>query len=465
MSIVRDAARWIFLAALIYAPWAYGGTTSTSIQIINWLLLLAFILWIVELLVRWRRPRFPRLLLFLTCALITIGGWMALNAISIYDSDFYVFVPLRNFASHLTGSVDYAISAAWMLRGALLLCAILFVVDVSQSSRWLLRLWYTIGLAGGTIAFVGLLQKATGAQMIFWQTAPVWGAKTFFATYYYHGNAGAYLNLVWPLTAGLAVRAFTKPSHPGMRALWVSVLILTLAAVLANTSRMAQLIALLLLIALCVQLGPALLRKVSHGEKNIALAGVIAILLTLFALGQATHLEQPLNRWQSVTKRISSDARWQASRVAIGALRDVGFFGLGPGTFRVVFPSYNNVANKPAPGTWRFLHEDYLQTVLEWGWVGSSVWALLFVGGIAIGIRSYKKSAAHGWAPRRRLLQPFVIAALIGVALHGLVDFPFQIASIQLYVATYLGLCWGSSVWQGGGARGRRSTRQETKAK
>jgi hypothetical protein len=465
MSIVRDAARWIFLAALIYAPWAYGGTTSTSIQIINWLLLLAFILWIVELLVRWRRPRFPRLLLFLTCALITIGGWMALNAISIYDSDFYVFVPLRNFASHLTGSVDYAISAAWMLRGALLLCAILFVVDVSQSSRWLLRLWYTIGLAGGTIAFVGLLQKATGAQMIFWQTAPVWGAKTFFATYYYHGNAGAYLNLVWPLTAGLAVRAFTKPSHPGMRALWVSVLILTLAAVLANTSRMAQLIALLLLIALCVQLGPALLRKVSHGEKNIALAGVIAILLTLFALGQATHLEQPLNRWQSVTKRISSDARWQASRVAISALRDVGFFGFGPGTFRVVFPSYNNVANKPAPGTWRFLHEDYLQTVLEWGWVGSSVWALLFVGGIAIGIRSYKKSAAHGWAPRRRLLQPFVITALIGVALHGLVDFPFQIASIQLYVATYLGLCWGSSVWQGGGARERRSTRQETKAK
>ena len=465
MSIVRDAARWIFLAALIYAPWAYGGTTSTSIQIINWLLLLAFILWIVELLVRWRRPRFPRLLLFLTCALITIGGWMALNAISIYDSDFYVFVPLRNFASHLTGSVDYDISAAWMLRGALLLCAILFVVDVSQSSRWLLRLWYTIGLAGGTIAFVGLLQKATGAQMIFWQTAPVWGAKTFFATYYYHGNAGAYLNLVWPLTAGLAVRAFTKPSHPGMRALWVSVLILTLAAVLANTSRMAQLIALLLLIALCVQLGPALLRKVSHGEKNIALAGVIAILLTLFALGQATHLEQPLNRWQSVTKRISSDARWQASRVAIGALRDVGFFGFGPGTFRVVFPSYNNVANKPAPGTWRFLHEDYLQTVLEWGWVGSSVWALLFVGGIAIGIRSYKKSAAQGWAPRRRLLQPFVITALIGVALHGLVDFPFQIASIQLYVATYLGLCWGSSVWQGGGAKGRRSTRQETKAK
>src|SRR5204862_6045369 len=170
-----------------------------------------------------------------------------------YDSDFYTFVPLPNFAPHLTGSVDYAISAAWMIREALLLFAILFVVDLSQSNRWLLRLWYTIGLVAGSIAFLGLLQKATGARMIFWQMAPPWGASTFFATYYYHGNAGAFLNLVWPLTVGLAIRAFTKRSHPGMRAIWISVSIVTLAGVMANTSRMAQLVAVLLLLVICVR--------------------------------------------------------------------------------------------------------------------------------------------------------------------------------------------------------------------
>ena len=446
MRLLRHASRWIFFAALVYAPWAYGGTTPATIQTINWLLLAVFILWIVELLISRRWPRFPRLLLFLTCALIGIGGWMALNAKSIYDSDFDVFIPLWNFAPHLAGSVDYAISSAWILRGALLLLVILFVADLSQSNRWLLRLWYTIGLVAGSIAFLGLLQKATGAHMIFWQTAPPWGAKTFFATYYYHGNAGAFLNLVWPLTAGLAIRAFTARRHPATRAMWLSVFVLTIAGVLANTSRMAQLIALLLLIAICLRFGPALLRKVWRTEKGIALAGTIAILLALIALAQATHLEQPLSRWQLLSERIPNDARWQASRIAVGALSDVGLFGFGPATFRVVFPFYNGVGVQRVQNIWRFLHEDYLQTALEWGWLGSTLWALLFFGGIAVGIRSYKQYAPD-WTPRRRLLQPLVIIALIGVALHAIIDFPLQIASIQLYVATYLGLCWGSSSW------------------
>jgi O-Antigen ligase len=442
--LFRHVSRWIFFAALVYAPWAYGGTTPASIRTINWLLLAAFTRWIIELVVSGRRPGVPRLLLFLTLALIGIGGWMVLNSGSIYDSEYYVFVPLRNFAPRLVGSVDYAISVAWMIRAALLLFAILFVVDLSQSNRWLLRLWYTIGLVAGSIAFLGLLQKATGAHMIFWQTAPVWGATTFFATYYYHGNAGGFLNLVWPLTAGLTIRAFTGRCHPATRAMWLSVFILTIAGVLANTSRIAQLIALLLLVAICLRFGPALLRKVWRTEKGIAVAGAIAILLALIALAQAIHLEQPLSRWQSLGERIPNDPRWQASRVTATALPDAGLFGFGPGTFRAVFPSYNSASVNHVPGTWRFLHEDYLQTALEWGWLGGSLWALLFFGGITAGIYSYKKYAASDWTPRRRLLQPLVIIALLGVALHALVDFPLQIASIQLYVATYLGFCWES---------------------
>ena len=463
--ICRAASRWIFFATLVYAPWAYGATTSISIQITNWMLLGALVLWAVELLVSRRTPRFPRLLFFLAVALVCVGGWMVFNAKSIYDSDFFVFVPLRNFAPPLAGSVDYTISAAWIIRGALLLGTILFVADLSQSNRWLLRLWYAIGLVAGSIAFLGLLQKATGAQMIFWQPPPPEDVRvsTFFATYYYHGNAGAFLNLVWPLSAGLVIRAFSKRSHPGLRAMWISLLILTIAGMLANTSRMAQLIGVVLLLAICLQFGPALVRKLFGTEKSVALAGALAIVLALIALAQATHLDQPLTRWRTESQRIPSDARWQACHVALAALPDAGLFGFGPGTFRVVFPTYNIGSVNQVPGTWRFLHEDYLQTLLEWGWLGCSLWGLLFFGGIMVGIRSNNKNARRDWTPRRRVLQPLVIIALVGVALHALVDFPFQIESIQLYVATYLGICWGSTLWrQKSEDRSRRSDRSDT---
>ena len=450
-----STSRWVFFAALVYAPWAYGGTTSEGIQITNWVLLAALVLWAIELLVGRRKPRFPWVLFFLISALICIGGWMVFNAKSVYDSDFSVFVPLHNFAPPVTGSVDYPISAALMIRAALLLGTILFVADLSQSNRWLLRLWYVIALVGGSIASLGLLQKATGTLMIFWQPPPLneyLRVSTFFATYYYHGNAGAFLNLVWPLSAGLVIRAFARGSHPWMRATWTSVFLIITAAVLANTSRMAQLVALLLLVAICVQFGPLLLRKLSGG-KSVALAGAVAVGLAFFAFAQASHFEQALNRWQLRSEHIPTDARWQASRVAVRVLPDAGLFGFGPGTFRVVFPTYNRTGSVEVPGKWRFLHEDYLQTVLEWGWVGGILWAVLFFGGLTLSIRAYKEHARQEWTPRRRVLQPLVIIALTGAAVHALVDFPIQIESIQLYMASYLGLCWGSMLWKDHGSR------------
>ena len=140
--------------------------------------------------------------------------------------------------------------------------------------------------------------------MIFWQPPPPpeYGVTTFFATYFYHGNAGAFLNLVWPLSAGLVIRAFTSQSQPGMRALWTIVFIVTIAGVLANTSRMAQVVALVLLIVIGLRFGPGLLRRLPGAQKSVAIAGALAFILALIALAQATHLEQPLSRWQSVSE-------------------------------------------------------------------------------------------------------------------------------------------------------------------
>src|SRR5438477_7993679 len=320
MFWLRNAAQWLFYVALFCAAWAYGGTTSWSIKLMDTLLAGVLLLWVIELLLNRRKPRFPRFLLFLLIALLAIGGWMVLNAGAIVDTDFSVFVAIAKFVPHAPGSVDYALSAAWMIRAALLSGTILFVADLSQDNRALLHLCYAIGFVAGSIALLGLLQKATGAPMIFWQSSPEGPIKTFFATFYYHGNAGAFLNLVLPLTAGLALRAFTAPSGPNVRAMWAACFVLCLASVAANTSRMAQFVGLLSIIALGWRLGPALLRRLSRTERKAALGGAAAFLFVLYAVAQASQLDQPLRRWQQVTENIPNDARWLAARVAISIL-------------------------------------------------------------------------------------------------------------------------------------------------
>ena len=448
MQLLCLASRWIFFAALFVPPWLYGGTTATGIVITNWILAAAVVAWLLELVLNRRKPDLPLPLLLLCAALALIGLWMTFNAKAIYDQDFGTFAIIEHPVAQAPGSLDYALSAASMIRVVLLLLSILFVVDLVQDDKALLQLWAVIALSGGSIALLGLVQKATGAQTIFWQTPSVGYTQNFFATYYYHANAGAYLNLILPFTAGLALRAFGTRSGAGLRTLWLTTFLLGLGAAAANTSRMAHATAFLILIALVVRFGPRIVRDLSRSEKNVMLAGAAAVLFMMFAIGRASHLERPLKRWENIGEHVSADARWSASRIAAQSLSDAGLIGFGPGTFRAIFPSINAGADHPVPGEWRFLHQDYLQTALEWGWLGSALWAALFFGGIGVSINTLRKPEAREWRWRRRVILPMSIFALFGVALHALVDFPWQIASIQLYSATCLGLCWGSARWR-----------------
>jgi len=437
-------ARWIFFLALVTAPWFFGGTTATSIVVINWLLSVAIGLWISELILSQRWPACAKSSVIFVALLLALGWWMTLNARSVYDPEFQTFALIENFAPRAPGSFDYALSRALMVRITLLLLSILFVVDLVRDEKALLQLWAVIAIAGGSIALLGLVQKAAGAEAIFWQTPTTGYNANFLATYYYHANAGAYLNLVLPFSAGLAARAFVKLSRPGVRALWFTVFILNVAAIGANTSRMAQLIGIMIVICLLIRFGPRLISGLTRSERNVTLAGAAAIVFVLFAIAQASHLEQPLHRWEKLGDQLPADARWAAAGVALHAFPEAGVLGFGPGTFRAVFPSFEKPADDSFKGGWRFLHEDYLQTVMEWGWLGSFVWALLFFGGIVVAIRRLRRMRESAW--RQRVILLMSILALIGVALHALVDFPLQIESIQLYVATCLGVCWSSGV-------------------
>ena len=453
----------MFFVALLYAPWAYGCTTAATIIGLNWIIAGTLALWVIErtiFLVAGRvRPdksdergdlvlSIPWLLAATCFLLLGIGWWMVVNASAIYDSAFLTFVPLGRVASGLPGSVDRAISMAWMVRATLLLGVTCFVADLTRRPKWLLQLWWAIALTGGSIALLGLIQKASDAPMIFWELTSGPPVTTFFATYYYHANAGAYLNLVFPLTVGLAARLMVTPQPPWVRAIALTMAIAVTVAILANTSRAAQGIGVGLMILVGFLSAKPLKQVVRRAERITIALGVCLTGLAIWAVAQASHLDRPLERWSHISESLSNDARWLASQAALHGLPQAGWFGFGPGTFRVVFPYLTGPLGTRIGGFWRFLHEDYLQTILEWGWIGSALWAFLFFGGMVLALRRMRKSGRE-WLPRQRTLLSLVLLALTGVALHALVDFPLQIASIQLYVATYLGVCWGAtSSWR-----------------
>lgn len=447
---MRDGPRWLFLATLIYAPWAYGCTTPETIVILNWLLVAVLGGWAIGCVVTRRPPVVTKALVTIAMAILFFGWWMVLNAHSIYDSDFFIFVPIRSFLRTMPGSVDRLISVAWMVRTTTLLGISCFVADLSLRRDWLKRLWMAIGLAGGSIALLGLLQKATHAQMIFWQPTFMHRGESyfFFATYFYHANAGAYLNLVVPPAIGLAIRAFAKPEGPVQRSVWLLGALLTSVSVLANTSRVAQLLGVIMM--LVIVFGPVrrALRDVNRTERVLAFAGVCLLMLTALAVGQASRLDQPWQRWQQLQNQLPMDARWLVAQAAWRGSGDAGWFGLGPGTFRVVFPYFTAYLGDRISGVWRFLHEDYLQTLLEWGRIGAALWSAFLFGGIFVAFRNWLSAAAANWSPRRRTLLPLIILPLLATSIHAVVDFPLQIASIQLYVAVYLGICWGSGKWK-----------------
>lgn len=454
VRFLRQAPRWLLLAALIYAPWDYGATTARGIVTLNWILGIAIGLWLVGL--GWENSRVPRrilraprppLHLALVALLLVIGWWMVANAKAIYDSEQHMFIRVANLLPNVPGSVDQAVSAAWMLRATGLLGTICLVADMCRDPVWLLRLWSTIGMTGGSIALLGLLQKATEAPMIFWLPVdqPV---KTFFATFYYHGNAGAFLNLTLPVTCGLALRSFTRRGGAPIRALWLSLSVISGVAVFANTSRMSQILAAWLMLSLLV----GLVRRTSLVARGMRWSttalGLIVLLIAIAAVTQASRLDRSLQRWVDITETLPLDARWLAVQAALRALPDAGWLGFGPGTFHIMFPYFTAGLGERLSGFWLFLHDDYLQTLLEWGWLGGGLWACLFFGGIAVALRNrLARACSERWLPRQRLFLTLVLLGVGSAAIHALVDFPFQIASIQLYAATYLGICWGSSAW------------------
>jgi len=442
-----ELPRWLLLAVIVYAPWAFGCTRWWTKTLLIQSLLATTLLWLCSLFIRRRWPRVTVPAGVVALSLLGLGWFSVYNSLATYDELTQVFSPALQRLPGWLGSWDASVSLRAMLLVTALMGAFFVSMDLAANPVWRRRLFLTLALSGGLLLLFGLVERATAAKGIFWDTSAP--QSTFFATYFYHANAGAFINLTLPLVAGQAIRAFRNQKGQLERASWGFLLLVSITAVFVNTSRASMLIGVLIMAALAV--GGAIVairrrRKISLRPRVLATVGVVFVCAVILTL--SFGIEGSLARWNNTLSSLFASeggALWERRlsdyRICWLSLHAAGWFGFGPGTFAIIFPSLEQEHGGESEGILRYAHQDYLQTTLEWGALGFLLWAVLIGGGIVRAIL-YLWKDPRAMTREQGIWLALCALSLIGVLVHSLVDFPLQIASLQLISAVLLGQLW-----------------------
>ncbi len=440
-----------FGIALLVAPLAFGGTTRVSSWWIHIILLAASLSWLLDRLLVQRWPKYSWFAATMVLVLGLLGASHYANPRAIHDSETWQFILRASYLPWLPGSLNASSTGQVVWRLAVLGFSLLALMDLSvdQRARWiLLRMVATSTLV---IAIIGIVQKAEGAEAMLWAT-PEQSGSVFFGAFRYHANAASFLNLGWPAALAVWMRSYARRPQSIRTSVDFCTLAICLVAVFVNTSKAGHVLG---LIGLLIAAGCFWRHVWPFGASKRVLALLGLLLLAIFVVAVLPVFTGTMQRWdQLLASDGFSNGRMIAYRCCLTILPDSGWFGTGPGTFRLVFPYYSAAFEELGTGVWTHAHQDYLQGLIEWGYLGFLFWTMLFGGALVVGFRHLKASRQSG---QRDLSTSVAMLALGLLLLHAMVDFPLQIPAIQYLVVFYLALLWSA------GWKSRRSGKGQKK--
>ena len=421
-------------------------------------------------------------LLFGLLVLATLqGSWMWFNAWGVFDAspEFYEPatipwkiepLPDQPFPK-LPGTADRA-EAFDRLSYIIPCLALIWGVRqmVISRPRWCQLIAKSIFWSGVLIGLIGIAQRSSGTSSILWLDELKQGliTKHFFATYRSPGIAACFLNVSLALGLPSLLNAlrddqFTKgfrANHP-MAYLMINTtgVIILICAVITAGSKAGMAFGLFTIILFSIlnrhAIGKALTdssTQLFFGnkpiERNIFIGSIICITVLLI-LSFAGHMS---DRWSAAHKLdySSMTGRLQANEVMLKMMGDDGWgaLGMGPGSFYPLFPYYSGKIDTIITGVWVYAHNDYLQTLVEWGWLGTLVLAACIGGGWLILAREILFHRTDHSKNRFIHMRGYLIAMLIFL-MHATIDFPFQIESLAVVFSIMLGVAWASPALRG----------------
>lgn len=173
-------------------------------------------------------------------------------------------------------------------------------------------------------------------------------------------------------------------------------------------------------ISLFVVLCPFLILLNSRNKRLLLMTSAVSLLLLTVAIATNIlfmdgHLLKGLNEIQT-SGAMSRTGIWVGT---MDAIKNVGFFGSGPGSFQTVFLLFEDQSNLTktfAPQA----HNDFLQIVLELGFIGCA-FIIALIGWLAF--QTAKLFIDVRYADRALILS---LVALLALILHSLVDYPLR---------------------------------------
>ena len=403
----------LVLAILVYSPLALGAVRPQEFVVVEWLTVALLAVWGCRF---WLNPK-HRLLWPPVCwAVLLFMGYAV--------------------GRYLTADVEY-VARQEMIR--VLIYGFIFFAVLNNLHR--LETTQIVGMAvlflGMAIAFYAVVQFLADSDHVWAFVRPAGYRKRGSGTFICPNHLAGYLEMLLPL--GLVYTLTGRFNHVGKVLLCYASLVI-FAGIAASVSRGGWAATFITLVGLFVWL----MRQRDYRLQGLLLLAALLTIATIFFIN--AELSQDRKERMSLAHQ-TEDMRFKLWPPAVQMWQDHFWWGAGPAHFEQRFGQYRPASPEVQVRADR-VHNDYLNTLADWGLAGAllvaSAWGLFYWGVF----RSWRfvKRAQNDFTAKRSNKASFVMGGTLGlmaILLHSFVDFNMQIPSNAILAVTLMALVSG----------------------
>lgn len=326
---------------------------------------------------------------------------------------------------------------------AYVLLGFLIVRTITKRSQ-IMRIFAVIVGVGVFEALYGLFELySSNPSILFYQKTHYLDCVT--GTFVNRNHLSGYLEMVIPVAIGLVIarvdffdwsdlkirEKLLRISEKGLA--WnvlISLGVVSMALAIIYSKSRSGIFILVLSFILLSGLAGLYFRRTSEEKKRIK-TFLKVVFLVILAISLYIGIGATLERFS--LDKILQEQRPKVWGNTVEMIGDFPVFGSGLGTFKFVYPAYEESGKFVR---WSHAHNDYLEYAAELGAVGT---VLLFGGILFLLVSSFRiwKVRRH---PQVKGLALGGIVALVGIMVHSITDFNLQIPANEVLFTVILSL-------------------------